>query len=690
MQRSITVLHINAGTYEMTNLMNNGKISTFINEEIEKIILQKIHTSDFENFNLLMGDQTYEIRVGKDPSNDYMCLITPRLQRSLEHSIELEMKLRDQQAKLFELAKSRKISKETLVDSMQSVCETISDLIDCERIGIWLFDEEHRMLTVQNVYDLRFNTHTNNAEFLDMHEFPTYFQAVKGARALAVNDVSVDHRVSELYPTYFESVGGIKSMLDAPIILSSGIGGVLSCESLTKRVWTELDETLVGTLADLVAFLFERVLRIEAENQVRDLAYIDQLTGLSNQNAFITKANEELKQDEEMIFAYLQLDQFSNIQDVLGFESGEVVLKQTANRLTTIFPEPAHVARIGFDHFAVCFNEKWVPNYEIQLHELKKPMNIDNQEVYMTYSYGVSHYPSHGSTAKECLQRAQIALNDGRKYFSRGVTAAFIPDMIEVSKSDLQVEMNLRKGLDFEEFTLFYQPQMNCQTNQVEGFEALIRWNHPERGLVTPIEFISLAESTGLILPIGEWVIRQAFKQLQNWKEQGRGHFTISVNISPRHFLHERLASFLETCLIEYEIHPEKLMIEITENVAMEDYVSVQSRIKELRQLGFSVSIDDFGTGFSAFVYLQHFPIQEIKIDRHFIREIIENPKSFAIVKTIVELAKDLELRVITEGIETEEQLEMVRAIGCDIIQGYYYSKPLPIHEMEEWLAQRV
>ena len=689
MQRSITVLHINAVTHEFTNIMNNGKTSSFFNDEIKSMILQKIHTANFENIKILLASQTFEVRLGQFNANEYICLLTPLLQRSVEHTVELEIKLRDQQTKLFELAKSRNISRETMVDSLQSVCETVSELIDCERIGIWLFDEEHHVLTAQNIYDRRFSSHSKTA-YLDILEFPIYFQAVKSSRALAVNDVSEDLRVSELYPAYFESMGGIKSMLDAPIILSTGIGGVLCCESLTKRVWTELDQTLVGTLADMIAFLYERVSRIEAENQVRDLAYIDQLTGLPNQNAFISKANDELDTNQDMIFAYLQLDQFSNIQDVLGFEYGEEVLKQTASRLTNIFPEPAHVARIGFDHFAVCFNKAWVPHYETQLLDLKKPMQIDNQEVYITYSYGVSEYPRHGFNAKECLQRAQIALNDGRRYLSRGVTAAFIPDMIEVSKSDLQVEMNLRKGLDFNEFMLFYQPQTNCQTNQVVGFEALIRWNHPERGLVPPIEFISLAESTGLILPIGEWVIREAFKQLQEWKKQGRNQFTLSVNISPRHFLHERLAPFLETCLQEYEIHPDKLMIEITENVAMKDYVAVQGRIKELRDLGFSVSIDDFGTGFSAFVYLQHFQIQEIKIDRNFIREIVENPKSFAIVKTIVELAKHLKLRVITEGIETEEQLELVRDIGCEIIQGYYYSKPLPIQEIEDWLAQRV
>ena len=689
MQRSITVLHINAITHDFINIMNNGKTSLILNDEIKSIILQKIHTATFDNFKILVASQTFEVTLGQFNANEYICLLTPLLQRSVEHTVELEIKLRDQQTKLFELAKSRNISRETIDESLQSVCETISELIDCERIGIWLFDEDHHVLNAQNVYDRRFSSHSK-AISLNILELPLYFQAVKSSRALAVNDVANDLCVSELYPAYFESMGGIKSMLDAPIILSAGIGGVLCCESLKKRVWTELDQTLVGTLADMIAFLYERVSRIEAESRVRDLAYIDQLTGLANQNAFILKANDELDANQDTIFAYLQLDQFSNIQDVLGFECGEEVLKETANRLTTIFPEPSHVARIGFDHFAVCFNKAWVPDYETQLLDLKKPMQIDNQEVYITYSYGVSEYPKHGCNANECLQRAQIALNDGRRYLSRGVTATFIPDMIEVSKSDLQVEMNLRKGLDFNEFMLFYQPQMNCQTNQVVGFEALIRWNHPERGIVPPIEFISLAESTGLILPIGEWVIREAFKQLQEWIKQGRNQFTLSVNISPRHFLHESLAPFLETCLQEYEIHPEKLMIEITENVAMKDYVAVQDRIQELRDLGFSVSIDDFGTGFSAFVYLQHFQIQEIKIDRNFIREIVENPKSFAIVKTIVELAKHLKLRVITEGIETEEQLELVRDIGCEIIQGYYYSKPLPIQEIEEWLAQRI
>lgn len=687
MKRSIKVLHIKSSTLEITSLLDREVTSSFLSEEIKSIVLTKIHTADFENFNLQVQDFTYEVTIETTPSLDFICIFSPILHRKAEDSIEIELTLRDQQTKLFELAKSRKISKETLEDSLQSVCETISHLLDCERIGIWLFNEEHTLLTAQNIYDRRNSSHTAS-DILNSQDFPTYFQSVKEARALAVHDVSQDIRVKELYPEYFESVGGIKSMLDAPILLSSGIGGVLCCESLTKRVWSELDQSLVGTLADMVAFLFERVLRLEVEDQVRDLAYVDQLTGLSNQYAFLLKADEELKSANEISFVYLKLDQFNTIQDVIGIEGGEEVLKLTANRLRAHFPEPCLVARIGFDHFALFFNKQNNSEFEQQLLELMKPMMIEGQEVYITYSYGLSTFPEHGSTAKVCLQRAHIALNDGRKFLTRGVTASYTPDMIEVSKSDLQVEMNLRKGLDLDEFTLFYQPQINCNTSKVEGFEALIRWNHPERGLVSPIEFISLAESTGLILPIGEWVIRKAFEQLQTWKEQGNGHFTLSINISPRHFLNERLVHMLNVCLNEYTISPKKLMIEITENVAMGDYVAVQNRIKELRELGFGVSIDDFGTGFSAFVYLQHFPIHEIKIDRQFIREIADNPKSLGIVKTIVELAKYLNLRVVTEGVETVKQLNLLREIGCETIQGYYYSKPLPIEEIDSWLTQ--
>lgn len=685
LESSIIVLHINTTTFEITTLLNREMINPLLSNDVEEVVLTKIHTNDIEDFTFTVEGSTYEVHMSKTPSLNIICFLNQVFETT--GLVEMEMTLHNQQAKLFEMAKSRKVSKETLGGDLQGVCETISQLIDCERIGIWLSDEEHTTLTAHTIFHRKLGIHTNGNS-LYLKNYPTYVQSIKETRALAIHDVSTDQRVKELYPDYFESAGGVKSLLEAPLFLSSGFAGVLSFESLTKRNWSEHDQILVGSLADMVAFLFERILRIEAEDKVRNLAYVDQLTGLSNQHAFYLKATEAIKTAGQSLFVYLKLDQFSQVQDVLGIEGGDEVLKVTATRLRELFPDPCIVARIGFDHFALVVSKERYDSFEQGLLELKKPMVIAGQEVYMTYSYGISHYPDHGNTPKLCLQRAHIALNDGRKFLSRGVTAEYTPTMIEVSKSDLQVEMNLRKGLDLKEFTLYYQPQIDCSTNRVSGFEALIRWNHPERGLVAPVEFISLAESTGLILPIGEWVIRSAFKQLQMWKNQGDGHLTLSINISPRHFLHERLVHMLKVCLNEYKISADKLVIEITENVAMGDYVAVQNRIKELSQLGFSVSIDDFGTGFSAFVYLQHFPIKEIKIDRAFINEIDNNSKSIAIVKTIVDLAKQLKLRVVTEGVETEEQLSLVRELGCDMIQGYYYSKPLPIDEIDLWVLE--
>ncbi|WP_392454411.1 EAL domain-containing protein [Chryseomicrobium aureum] len=230
---------------------------------------------------------------------------------------------------------------------------------------------------------------------------------------------------------------------------------------------------------------------------------------------------------------------------------------------------------------------------------------------------------------------------------------------------------------------------MNARTGEVEGFEALIRWQHPEKGIIPPIDFIQHAESTGLILPIGEWIIDRAFYQLEQWRDQGIDQCSISINVSPRHFLHEQLIPHLELCLLKYNVKSSDVIIEITENVAMGDYLAAQSRIAELHALGFKISIDDFGTGISAFIYLQHFTIDEIKIDRQFILDIESNKRSLGIVKSILDLANLLDLRVVVEGVETENQLHLLSQLGCETIQGYLYSRPLDTNQLKTWLHER-
>lgn len=688
MGQTIAVLHIDRTNEQLSPLLDQTALFSHLTSSEERIIWTKSNTSDLKPFQLVINHALYEVTMGHTPSGNHFAVFTAHEEKALRSLFEIEATMRSQQMKLFELAKSRTITKESLKETIESACETIAQLIQVERVGIWLFNSSQSVLEAQNIYDARFAEHLVGDKVDDIH-YPAYFEAVQSARALAIHDVANDSRVAEMYPEYFEGMGGIRSMLDAPIMMSSGIGGVLCCESFSKRVWTGLDQTLVGTLADMVAFLYERIYRIEAEDRIKELAFVDQVTGLPNQNAFLDTVTKQLSKSEQGTFIYLVIDQFATIQEVLGFDGGEDVLREIAQRFNSQFTSPNCVARLAMDHFILYLEAAERILFEEKLMELKKPFVIKGQEVYVSYSFGRADYPIHGDTAQHCLQSAQIALSHGKKMASQSISSIFNPFMKEQTEDILHTEFNLRKGLDMNEFSLYYQPQVNCTSGDVEGFEALIRWRHPEKGIIPPVEFIQHAESTGLILPIGEWVIEQAFQQVETWFQHGISGCTLSINISPRHFLHEKLVPFLKKCLQTYDVIPQQFVIEITENVAIGDYLAAQKRIAELHKLGFKVSVDDFGTGFSAFIYLQHFAIDEIKIDRQFILDIESNQKSLGIVKTILDLAKLLDLRVVVEGVETETQLKLLQTIGCETIQGYYYARPLPTEEIEHWLHTR-
>ncbi|MEK3935547.1 sensor domain-containing phosphodiesterase [Sporosarcina sp. FSL W7-1349] len=614
------------------------------------------------------------------------------MERSIETINTTLEKIRQQQQLLFSHAKQLKLTRESVKHTLEEICQQIAEVMACERVGIWLFNEKRTILTARNYYDAT-RHEQSSGECLFQQDMPTYFEAVQQGRTLMVKDVTTDPATEELYRKgYYDPK--TQSMLDASIILSRGIGGVLCCETTEKREWSVFDQVIISALADMVAFIFDRIYRIEIEEHIHTLAYTDPLTGLDNQHAFLRNVDEllpNLPMDGQGVFLYLILDQFTEIQGVLGHDGGDEVLKETARRLRYLFPAPAITARIGFDHFIVFIPHGYAAEtatlfMDRLADEIRRPMHIGGHEVYLTFSYGVSYYPEHVQTAKEGLQTAHVALQSGRKKKTRKAGRVYKPGMHTTMKEMMLSEINLRKGLDLNEFCLFYQPQVDGKTGELRGFEALIRWKHPERGLIYPGDFIDLAESTGLILPIGEWVIKEAFTQLRRWEDEGRGHLKVSINLSPRHFLHHTLPDYLIRCAEESGIEPNRLKLEITENVALQDQVAVKRRIKQLVDLGFDISIDDFGTGYSAFIYLQHFSVQEIKIDRQFIMDLTIDPKSSAIVQTIIRLAKMLGLSVIAEGVETEEQWMRLKQLGCTKIQGYYFSRPLPADEIDKLL----
>ncbi|MFB1081332.1 EAL domain-containing protein [Jeotgalibacillus sp. JSM ZJ347] len=587
---------------------------------------------------------------------------------------------RIQQQRLFQLAKAKRISALELQDTVEQLCEAMSEMIQCERISVWVFDQERPALFALNIYN---GEHTKG-QILHKEEFPNYFSLLQGTRVLSISDVTTDTRVEELYPHYFEKAGNIRSLIDAPIVMANGVMGVICCETSKQVEWGKLDESLAGSFADLIAFLFDSIQQQELEQKLEHLAYYDQLTLLPNLNMFYREADRRLGKTQEVSVCYIEIDQLYQMIDALGYDSGDLIIKKIAERFSRMLKESEFLAKADQAHFILFTDQK---NIEERIHQIRflltTPFKVNNFDVAASFSFGVSQ---SGETAKELLQKAQIALNKGKEKSSRNSLTFFVDEMQDSSRDHFEIEMNLKKGLELNQFWLFYQPQIQASSGKVIGVEALVRWEHPEIGLVAPDVFIPLAESTGFIVPLGEWIIEESIKKLKQLQQSGMEEIMISINISPRQFIHDNLPQTIRRTLAQHQVSPDKICLEITESVAMEENKLVIERLRFFHKIGIRLSVDDFGTGFSAFVYLQNYPVNEIKVDREFVKVLTKNKKSEALVKTIIDLAANLELTVIAEGVESYDQMTLLRKLGCDYFQGYLISKPLPAGELDEWL----
>lgn len=314
---------------------------------------------------------------------------------------------------------------------------------------------------------------------------------------------------------------------------------------------------------------------------------------------------------------------------------------------------------------------------------VREPVKIDEMEVILSMSAFITVEQEHLSTL-EMIHMTRIAASE--RGTQRGGIIFYEEEMGKKASDRLILEMNLRTGITNQEFELYYQPKVDAATGRLKGFEGLMRWKHPERGLIPPLDFIPLAESTGVIIDLEEWAFLTACRQLKAWHDRGK-RYELSLNLSARHFLSEGVVEKFARIAFEEGVCPNYLTLEITERVGMENQRHVIDRFIAFREEGFTISIDDFGTGFSAFVYLKHYPIHEIKIDRQFIQVTDNDPTGNVIVQSIVELARGLNLKTVCEGVETGEQRDALRSLGCDEMQGYYFSRPLPRDELELWIA---
>ena len=435
-----------------------------------------------------------------------------------------------------------------------------------------------------------------------------------------------------------------------------------------------------------------------AEERVQFLAYYDALTGLPNrtllQDRLLHALAEARRHKYKVALLFLDLDRFKDINDSLGHSVGDLLLQEVAKRLKTSGREQDTVARLGGDEFLITLTHvKDLPDAAVAAERFMDAMTaefvVQGHSLSIGCSVGISVFPEHGADVETLIKNADAAMYSAKES-GRNSFRFFTQDMSAQVVERLNLEKGLRLALAREELFLMYQPQMDIATGRITGLEALLRWRHPELGLVPPDKFIRIAENSGLIVPIGEWVLRTACRQAQKWQNEGLPAVTVAVNVSAVQFRQEDFCALVRRVLHETGLTPKYLELELTEGLLLENADLTLSVVQQLKAMGLTLAIDDFGTGYSSFSYLRQFRVSNLKIDRSFIRDVAVNPDDAAITAAIISLAKSLRLKVIAEGVENEAQMSFLRAHQCDEIQGYYFSKPLAFDKVADKLRGNV
>lgn len=458
---------------------------------------------------------------------------------------------------------------------------------------------------------------------------------------------------------------------------------------LNVRIVRESDGTACyeGTAEDITE-------RKRAEERIRQLAYYDSVTGLPNRPLFEERlaaaVAEAEARNQGVALLLLELDRFKIINDSLGKVVGDRLLQEIAQRIRTALDEEITTARLGGAEFAIILQDVKSP-HEVEQMARWVLTAIGSEFSFLGHSFtvsstmGVSMFPQHGRDGHTLIERADVAMFSAKEkgpnefqFFSEGIDHQI--------RERLRLENGLRLALERNELFLVYQPQIDTRTGEVSGLEALLRWQHPEIGLIPPNDFIGVAESTGLIVPIGEWVLRTACAQARKWQDAGLPAIPVAVNVSAVQLRQPGFGELVRHILEETELHPKYLELELTEGLLMTNVDVMFTLIQDLRELGVKLTIDDFGTGYSSLNYLRQFKVNRLKIDRSFVREVPENADDAAITTAIINMAKALNLDVLAEGVENVEQLDFLRAQNCFEIQGFYFSKPMAVDQIEKQL----
>jgi len=462
--------------------------------------------------------------------------------------------------------------------------------------------------------------------------------------------------------------------------------------------WLQLSvvRDIAGNMSHIVGFFADLSARRESEERMRYLTHFDELTGLANRSLFkerLREANQRVRQGgRSLALLHINLDRFKLLNDSRGHEVADQLLKQVSRRLSSAMPEADTIARLSGDEFAVLFDaygnlSSLTRVTSRLLAKLRTPISVAGHELVVSASVGISLLPDSAREISALVSQANIAMHHAKHL--GGNNFQFFTESLQASTLErLQLEIQLRKAIEDNQLEVFYQPKLSLETGRLDAAEALVRWRHPERGMVPPGDFIGLAEETGLIGSIGEIVLREACRQACEWQRQGLAPLRVSVNLSVHQLRQGKLVSLVRQVLEESGLEPRYLELELTESQLLDSVEHIISTFQQLRELGVKLAIDDFGTGYSSLSYLKRFPVDYVKIDQAFIRGLGDGTEDAAITQAIIAMAHSLGLKVVAEGVENQVQLDFLKANGCDEVQGYLISRPLEAEALAALLAQ--
>lgn len=569
---------------------------------------------------------------------------------------------------------------------LDSVCHHLFEIFDIEQATIFQWSEKLEQLQIycaKRIFDGLVKKHQPVAESLNEHNISNW--CFKNNNFAQIDRHAKDSRESsEVHAYYHEN--NIGSTMCVPLSYHDKPWGVATInKSETQRNFNESDANAFRAIASQVSTALQRNVLV---SKVHHQAHHDSLTSLPNRRSFEEHFSAVITDQNNVEFAILfcDLDGFKSVNDTYGHDVGDTVLRICATRMDNCIKPNDYLARMGGDEFAVLVN---LTNFDHNIGILAKrflvtisePILANDIRIQLGVSIGISFYPKDGTTFSQLLNHADVAMYQA-KHAGKGKILRYNKhDSDEIRKKN-EIRSALRDALPQKEFELWYQPQVDWQTGRVCGVEALIRWYNPQLGLVSPFEFIPIAEESGLIDQLGLWIIEEAIMTLHSWQLPADKQFSMGVNIAPPQFIDETLSTNILAILKKYDVSPGQLKVEITESFIMSDREGVAVQLKQLQEKNVLVAIDDFGTGYSSLSYLQDLPVDILKIDRAFVSGLTQDNYKTSIAASIIALANSLGLATITEGVEDEQQLHFIQQLGSETIQGYHYSKPVPAAEL--------